>query len=243
MDNRKRALGPLALVAAMTLGAAPARAQAGAAAYPAMAPREQYMIDRTAEIALARSAAPAALSNDASVLVLGPHGFETAAVGKTQFTCLVERSWDKPFDDPEFWNQKMRGPICMNDAAVRTVLPMILERAEWALAGVSKDAMAERSKTSAKANTPPAAGAMSYMLSKDQYLSDDNGHPWYPHVMIFSPPVDGSAWGADVKGSPVLSGSLTSQITLFFIPVRKWSDGTLADYGPPPANSDDHHHH
>jgi hypothetical protein len=103
--------------------------------------------------------------------------------------------------------------------------------------------MAERSKISAKANTPPAPGAMSYMLSKDQYLSDDRGHPWYPHVMIFSPATDGSAWGADVKGSPVLSGPLTSQITLFFIPVRKWSDGTLADYGPPPAGSDDHHQH
>lgn len=132
----------------------------------------------------------------------------------------------------------MRGPICMNEAAARTVLPMIMERAEWALAGVSKDEMAERSRTSAKANTPPAPGAMSYMLSKDQYLSDDHGHPWYPHVMFFSPATDGSAWGANVKGSPVMSGPLTSHITLFFIPVRKWSDGTLVHYGRPSAGAD-----
>ena len=233
------------LAVALTISGAAqgAYAQTATGSYPAMAPRDQYMMDKTAEITLARTAAPAALSNDASVLVLGPHGFETAAAGTNHFTCLVERSWDKPFDDAEFWNQKMRGPICMNEAAVRTVLPMIMERAEWALSGVSKDQMAERSKTSAKANTPPAAGAMSYMLSKQQYLSDHHGHPWYPHVMIFSPTTDGSAWGADVKGSPVLSGPLTSQITLFFIPVRKWSDGTLADYGPPPAGSGDHHHH
>ena len=59
----------------------------------------------------------------------------------------------------------------------RTVLPMIVERAAWALSGVSKDQMAERSKTSAM-NTPPAPGAMSHMLSKQQYLSDDHGHPW-----------------------------------------------------------------
>ena len=227
------------LALAMALGAAPA--WAGAAAYPTMAPRDRYMMDRTAEIALARSAALPALSNHASVLVLGAHGFETAATGTNPFTCLVERAWDKPFDDSEFWNQKMRGPICMNEAAARTVLPMIMERAEWALSGVSKDQMAERSKTSAKANTPPATGAMSYMLSKQQYLSDDHGHPWYPHVMLFSPTTDGKAWGADVKGSPVLSGALTSQVTLFFIPVRKWSDGTLADYGPPPPGA--HHHH
>ena len=153
--------------------------------------------------------------------MLGAHGFEPAAKGTDHFTCLVERSWDKTFDDPEFWNQKMRGPVCMNEAAVRTVLPMILERAEWALSGVSRDEMAKRSKTSAKANTPPATGAMSYMLSKQQYLSDNGGHPWHPHVMFFSPATDGSAWGADVKGSPVLSAPLTSQVTLFFIPVQE----------------------
>jgi hypothetical protein len=233
----------LALTLTIAGAAQSVSAQATTGPYPAMAPRDQYMMGKAAEIALARTAASAALANDASVLVLGAHGFETAATGTNRFTCLVERSWDKPFDDPEFWNQKMRGPVCMNEAAVRTVLPMIMERAEWALSGFSKDEMAERSKTSAKANTPPAMGAMSYMLSKEQYLSDHNGHPWHPHVMFFSPATDGSAWGADVKGSPVLSGPLTSQITLFFIPVRKWSDGTLADYGPPPAGSNDHHRH
>ena len=243
MEKRNGLSAASGLALAIAGAAQSAAGQAATGSYPNMAPRDQYMMDKTAEIALARTAAPAALSNDASVLVLGAHGFETAATGANPFTCLVERSWDKPFDDPEFWNQKMRGPVCMNEAAVRTVLPMILERAEWALLGVSKDQMADRSKTSTKANTPPAIGAMSYMLSKEQYLSDDNGHPWHPHVMFFSPAIEGSAWGADVTGSPVLSGPLTSQITLFFIPVRKWSDGTLADYGPPPAATDDHHHH
>jgi len=241
--NRLSVASGLALALTIAGVAQSASAQATTGSYPAMAPRDQYMMDKTAEIALARTAAPAALSNDASVLVLGARGFETAATGANHFTCLVERSWDKPFDDAEFWNQKSRGPICMNEAAVRTVLPMIMERAEWALSGISKDEMAQRSKTSAKANTPPAPGAMSYMLSKEQYLSDDGGHPWHPHVMFFTPLTDGSAWGADVKGSPVLSGAQTSQITLFFIPVRKWSDGTLADYGPPPAAPDDHHQH
>ncbi len=242
--NHVGAAGGLVLVLAIMGAAQSASAQATPGSYPTMAPRDQYMMDKTAEIALARSAAVAAISNDATVLVLGAHGFETAAKGTNHFTCLVERSWDKSFDDSEFWNQKMRGPVCMNEAAVRTVLPMILERAEWALSGVSRAEMAERSKTSAKANMIPATGAMSYMMSKQQYLSDDNGHPWHPHVMFFSPAIDGSAWGADVKDSPVLSGRFTSQITTFFVLVRKWSDGTLADYGPPPAaGSTEQHHH
>jgi hypothetical protein len=61
--------------------------------YPIMAPLGQYLMERNAEIAVARSAAPAAISNDATVLVFGPKGYETAATGKNGFVCLVERSW------------------------------------------------------------------------------------------------------------------------------------------------------
>src|SRR6266699_6972776 len=62
-------------------------------AYPNMAPIEQYLMDRTAEIALARSAAPESISRDAEILVLGRHGFETAVKGKNGFVCMVQRSW------------------------------------------------------------------------------------------------------------------------------------------------------
>jgi hypothetical protein len=90
------------------------------ASYPAMAPLEEYLIaDRDAEIALARSAAPAAISKDASVVVLTRKGYQTAVEGKNGFVCLVDRAWSSPFDDPEFWNPKKRGPTCMNAAAVR----------------------------------------------------------------------------------------------------------------------------
>ena len=207
-----------------------------------MAPRDQYLIaDRSEEVAMARSAAPPSISDDAGVMVLGAHGFETAFKGKNTFVCLVERAWDKPFDDPEFWNPHMRGPICMNDAAARTVLPTLLERAEWAMSGLSPAQMSERSKTSAKANMRPASGAMSYMMSKHQYLSDA-APQWHPHVMFFTPSTDPDAWGANLMGSPVLEAAMSSQVTFFFIPVRKWSDGTLADYGPP-TDSSEHHHH
>lgn len=244
--NKRNHIGAAGgLVLALTIAGAVqgTSAQATMGPYPNMAPRDQYMMDKTAEIALARSAAVPAIANDANVLVLGAHGYEAAVKGSDGFTCLVSRSWDKPFDDSQFWNQKIRGPICMNEAAARTILPMVMERAEWALSGVSREEMAERTKTSAKANAPVVIGAMSYMLSKDQYLDDNGGHPWHPHVMFFSPAIDGGAWGADVKGSPVLSGPLTAQITTFSIPVRKYSDGTLADYGPPPVGSTGEHHH
>jgi hypothetical protein len=220
-------------------------AQAGNAAthYPKMLPAEQYLIaDRNAEIAMAKSAAPPSISDNASVMVLSPHGFETAVKGTNAFTCLVDRSWSKTFDDPDFWDPKIRGPVCMNEAAVRTAMPTIVERAKWSLAGLSIAQMRERSKTSAAANMDPATGAMSYMMSKQQFLSDSPPSEWHPHVMFFSPGVDLNAWGANLAGSPVLGANISNHLTMFFIPVRKWSDGTLADY-PAPAGASEQHHH
>ena len=89
-------------------------AQTADAQYPAMAPIGQYLMDESAEIALARSAAPSSISADADVMVLRQDGYATAVKGKNGFVCIVERAWGKATDDPEFWNQKMRAPHCFN---------------------------------------------------------------------------------------------------------------------------------
>ena len=71
---------------AFVLAAWQAQPQDAKVPYPSMAPLDQYLItDRNAEIALARSAAPAAISSDAEVLVLGRNGYETALKGKNGF--------------------------------------------------------------------------------------------------------------------------------------------------------------
>src|SRR6476660_690926 len=105
-----------------------ARAQAEKpAAYPAMAQVDSYLIaDRDSEIALARSAAPASISDGAEVMVLGKSGFTTAVKGTNGFLCVVERSWGAASDDPEFWNPKVRSPICFNPAATRTFATIFL---------------------------------------------------------------------------------------------------------------------
>jgi len=101
----------------------PARAQAGNP-YPAMAPLDQYLIsDQNSEIALARSAAPASISDDAEIMVLRPNGFKTAVKGTNGFLCLVERSWGAATDFPEFWNPKIRAPHCFNPQAAKTFAP------------------------------------------------------------------------------------------------------------------------
>jgi hypothetical protein len=218
----------------LALGAA--RADAGKDPYPAMAPLAQYQYANQAEeIALARSAAPASVSDKAEILVLGAHGYETAVKGSNGFVCYVSRSWENDIDNAEFWNPKVRGPICANPAAAHSTLRYYLQRTQWVLSGVSRDEMVARTKAAiaAKQITAPEPGAMSFMLSKDGYLGDTAGGHWHPHVMFWGPPGPGSDWGADLPGSPVLSSaSDLMPFTMYYIPVRKWSDGTLAEYMP-----------
>ena len=202
--------------------------------YAAMAPIAQYRItDPQEEIALARSAAPLSISADAQVLVLGSQGYETAAKGKNGFVCFVERSWAGGFDDPEFWNPKLRKPNCFNATAARTELPQYLERTKWVLAGTSKEQIIERTKAAAAGHLAkaPEAGAFSFMLSKQGYLGDRVG-PWLPHVMFFVSDGKAADWGANKDGSPVLGQDRSPLTTVLFVPVRSWSDGSPA---PPPT--------
>jgi hypothetical protein len=220
------------LVLVLLLGVAwQARTQEAKASYPSMAPLEQYLIaDRAAEIALARSAAPPSIAGDAEVMVLGRHGYEVAVQGKNGFVCIVERSWTAGIDFPEFWNPKLRGPLCLNPPAVRTYLPLTIKKTEWALAGQSNTQIADHLKAAFDKKELPSLepGAMCYMLSKQGYLNDSVGH-WHPHLMFFIPQADAQSWGANLPDSPVLATEMAAdRLTIFMVTVAKWSDGTDA---------------
>ncbi|HYL45945.1 MAG TPA: hypothetical protein VEU52_02865 [Candidatus Limnocylindrales bacterium] len=233
MNARIAAVAPLIFALTFIFGT-PCRMQAqdGKTKYPSMAPLDQYLMpDRDTEIALARSAAPEAISRDAKILVLGRHGYETAVEGKNGFVCLVERAWMSPFDSAEFWNPKIRGPLCYNPPAVQSILPYDYKRTELVLAGKSKDQMAEWMKSAAAKKELPdiEAGAFSYMMSKEAYLTDRGDHNM-AHLMFYTPHTDGKNWGADVPNSPVMVGEQgpPEPYTLFLVSVGKWSDGTPA---------------
>jgi hypothetical protein len=207
----------------------PAIAQDVKTPYPNMAPVDQYLMeDREAEIALARSAAPESISRDAEILVLGRHGYESAVKGKNGFVCIVERSWTAPIDDPGFWNPKGRAPLCLNAAAARSYLPRTIRKTDLILAGRTKAQMMEAIVAAINKKELPTMepGAMCYMLSKQGYLSDRDGH-WHPHLMFFVSQADPAAWGADLPGSPIIAFNDTwERLTTFLVPVRQWSDGT-----------------
>jgi len=232
-SHRFAAVAVLVFALSLVFEAGEMRSQDAKTKYPQMAPLEEYlMTDRDAEITLARTAAPESISHDATVLVLGRHGYETAVQGKNGFVCVVERGWMSPADAPEFWNSKIRGPICFNPPAARSVLPVTYKRTGMVLAGRTKAEIIEGNKAAFERGELPALepGAMSYMMSKEAYLTDRDDHN-LAHLMFYTPPLDGAVWGADVPKSPVILNPQfkgVQPIDVFVVPVGRWSDGTAA---------------
>jgi len=90
-----------------------------------MAPLEHDLMPETAEIALARSAAPSSISRAAQVM-LQREGYATAVKGESGFVCIVGRAWGKATGNSEFWKPKMRARHCFNPQATRTQAPRSL---------------------------------------------------------------------------------------------------------------------
>jgi hypothetical protein len=228
MTTKTRSKGAAAFAAALLCASA-----AAAADYSVMGPLDAYLMDRAAEIDLARSAAPPAIADKATILVLTPHGYETAVKGDNGFVCAVERSWMSQYDFPQFWNPRMRGPLCYNPAAVRSILPYTIRRTDLVLAGSTKPQMVATIKDGIEKHALPPleAGALTYMMSRQQYLND-NAHAWMPHLMFYFPRAEAAAWGADLDGAPPMLNpqfqDSPEAISVIMVPTTHWSDGTPA---------------
>ncbi|MGH9467931.1 MAG: hypothetical protein ACRD1Y_11310 [Terriglobales bacterium] len=204
-----------------------AGAQARATQYTKMAPIEQYLMSRAAEIRLARSAAPASIARKATVLVLGRRGYETAVQGSNGFVCIVGRGWSSAAD-ADYWNPKVRVPMCVNAPAARTYLLRVIKITELALAGrtLTQVNAAMAAAVAHKELSPMAPGAMCYMMGKQGYGGDVKPH-WPPHLMFFYSHTAPAAWGANLPGSPVFAvADAGEQLTQFAVPAPSWSDGT-----------------
>lgn len=233
-----------AAVGAVCAGALGALAWGQSPTHPdRMAPLAKYLMPRAAEIALARTAAPAAIASAATVLVLGPNGFTTAVPGRNGYVCLVERSWISAIDFSEVWNSKIRGPDCLNPPAVRSILPIYELKTKLELKRPSRRQVAAALRSAFKSHQLPAlqAGAMGFMMSRQAYLTDSGGHN-LSHLMVFTNLRSTHAWGAGVANSPVdaaffwfpeESGAVPlarglPMIQVLIVHVPRWSDGTLA---------------
>jgi len=133
------------------------------------------------EIALARSAAPAAVSAEATIWVLRNGKFEVAVKGTNGNTCIVSRTWPTSVE-----------PICYDPEGTRTILPIEIRLVESRIRTGDGDAALAAIMTDIErgAIPLPKRPSMSYMLSSAQILVDDDGTevgPWKPHFMMYIP--------------------------------------------------------
>ena len=106
------------------------------AQYP---PLREYMMPRDAEIALAKSAAPANISDHATVRVLTASGYEVVHQGNNGFVCMVMRGWAAPTYTPTqfrnlVYDATVRAPICFDPAAAPQSCSPSGPRRSWRLA-------------------------------------------------------------------------------------------------------------
>ena len=220
---RKMMAGLVLLV--VSVQAASVRAQS-----PKYPPFSEYMMTPEAELALARSAAPASVSAHATVKVLTAAGYNVAAQGDNGFVCIVMRGWAGPTYTPAqfrdlVYDAGVRAPICFNPPAARQVLPYYELRSKLGMAGKTPDQISEGVQAAYARGQLPRRDEVSfaYMWSADQNLGTGIGH-WHPHMMIFAPYYDNSLLGNNEFGGalPQLSDDAG---TPFAVVVIRVDDG------------------
>ena len=197
----------------------------------------EYLIDESEEVALSRSAAPAAISAEATILVLDRGGsYRVAAEGVNGWTCFTGRSWTGParfMDGRKQWtknhfNPKARGPQCFNPSASASVLERHKLATRLFFQGATTDEvdLAIGRALSSGEIPHPEVGAMSYMFSPHQYLGDRVGR-FMPHVMLYQPYVSQEDFGApnSLMSIPIV-GEGGSAFATTVIMSAYWSDGT-----------------
>lgn len=75
-----------------------------------------------------------------------------------------------PFDSPEFWNPKMRGPVCYNPAATRSILPITRYRTKLAQSGVPERHMFDEIRAAIARKEPPATNIATYTHSRERSI-------------------------------------------------------------------------
>jgi hypothetical protein len=214
-----------ALVLLVLLASVPAvRVRAQAPKYPPLA---EYLMARDAEIALAKSAAPANISDRATIKVLTNSGFQVAHQGANGFVCMVMRAWSAPTYTPAqfrnlVYDATVRAPICFDPNAARTVIPYYELRTKLGMEGKAPEQIARGIEAAYASGALPRRDGVSfaYMWSAGQHLAPGIG-AWHPHMMIFAPYVDNSMLGGNEFGSPLpqLSDDAGTPFAVVVIPV------------------------
>lgn len=172
---------PIAAGAALLLLSLVAESPAHAQLFESGESGARPLLPRADEIALARSAAPPAVSDSADVYVLTADGYELAVEGAGGAACYVSRDWVTSIE-----------PHCFDSEGAGTIMRIHMRKVELLHGGASlEEASATLTRELAEGrHRLPRRPAMSWMMSSAQELVAPDGQSvgaWRPHVMIYYP--------------------------------------------------------
>jgi hypothetical protein len=196
----------------------------GQTKYP---PIDEYLMSRDAEIALARTAAPANISDRATIKILTKSGYEVAREGDNGAVCMVMRGFSAPTYTPSqfrdiVYDPHIHAPICFTAPAARSAMPYYELRTKLAIAGMTPDQIAQALETAYVKGKLPKRDAVTfaYMWSAHQHLGSGI-NAWHPHMMVFAPYYENAIVGGNAFGSPLpqVSDDAGTPFTVVVIPV------------------------
>jgi hypothetical protein len=158
--------------------------------YDASMPRQQ-------QITLAESAAPAEVSSQATIYVLGSKGYEKAREGSNGFSCIVGRHFVKP-------TETTIEPQCFDAEGSRTLLPVYLHGEELRTSGKSEAEIKVDIASGYKEGRYkfPSKPGFLYMMSSQNRLSAIPEHGtgiFPPHLMFYAPNMTTEDIGFDTQ--------------------------------------------
>jgi len=196
----------------------------GETKYPSI---DEYLMSRDAEIALARTAAPASISDRATIKILTKSGYEVAREGDNGAVCMVMRGFSAPTYTPSqfrdlVYDPHIHAPICFTAPAARSAMPYYELRTKLALGGMTPDQIAQALETAYVKGKLPKRDAVTfaYMWSAHQHLGSGI-NAWHPHMMVFAPYYENAVVGGSAFGSPLpqVSDDAGTPFAVVVIPV------------------------
>ena len=178
-------------------------------------------VSDSAEIALARGAAPAAISDSADIWVLRDSAYARVRQGTTGAGCLVLRP-----------RAGSIVPVCFDPRAARSVLRAELLAHRLRSRGMSPEAADTAVERAIHAGQieRPAPGAMGWMMSPRQIFLTPDGRnigAWRPHVMIYMPSARPNSIGFEaVEGGAMFLDKAGQALAHVVVVTAGWADGS-----------------
>ena len=193
----------------------------------------QFWDDPRTEAALAVSAGPDHVADNATVWVLSEEAGEFVVFkeGTNGYNCAVIRRWGSPYGSPPFESDVVQTPNCFDAYASKTHFEEMKLRHKLGLEGKSSEEI-KQAVFNAYGDgliPTPIQTSFGYMMSNEQCLLESTKGECVhgqPHVMVYAPTNTNEKFGGSYPGTglPFVLEQPNTWMAVTIIPVPNWQE-------------------